>query len=210
MEELKSFRILSGLADDEVAALKPRLRQSKSTKGGLIVAEGAGDRTLYLLLNGSAHVTISSHDAKEVIISQLADGDFFGELSLITGNPRSANVVAMTNCTLLTLTADDFLAHTQKHSGLALALLRELAERLAHSSKKIADLALYDVYERVYRTLQRLAEPNNDGGQFLPIRPTHQELANMVGTSREMVTRTLLALEEEGRIRLDGKSIRFS
>ncbi len=208
--ELRQIPLLNQLDSAELKKLIEVMRERKAPKGSYIVyAEDSGASMLFLV-EGRAKVTLVSDEGKEIVLFNLGEGDFFGELAVLSGEDRSANVVATTDCRLFVLGAEDFRRHVTENNGLALAMMKELALRLRAATAKIGDLALYDVYRRVARTLRSLAavERVGDAESYRVVdRPTHQELANMAGTSREMVTRALKGLEEDGCITIEGNSI---
>jgi len=206
-EQLKEFPLLATLDDIELIRLGGLMKERKAPKGSYLVYEEDPGPSMMFLKEGDAKVTLVNSEGKEIVLSSFSKGDFFGEVAVITGEERSANVVATSNCVLYVLAAEDFNSHVRENSGLALQLLRQLAKRLKASSKKIGDLALFDVYRRVARTLDSMAVENSEGIKVIEKRPTHQELANMAGTSREMVTRALKGLEEDSCISIENKSI---
>lgn len=209
-EQLKQISILAPLEQDELESLAPLLGKREFKKKNHIITKDDDSKNLMFLLEGKAKVTISSIEGKEVILAYLSPGDFFGELALLTGEDRSADVVAMNSCSVLFLSEADFRKHSNKFQGLNLAIMKELALRLRTATAKIADLALYDVYQRSLSALKSLAEEKEVEGERILIiqdRPKHQELASMIGTSREMVTRALKSLEEDGLIEMDGKKV---
>ncbi len=209
-ELLRTIPLLNQLDSRELAELGSRLRERLAPKGTYIVYVDDPGSSLMFVTDGVVKITLDSGDGKEVILAQLGAGDFFGEIALLTGEERSANVIAATDCRLLVLAEEDFQKHVLDNSGLAVAMLKALAFRLKAASAKIGDLALYDVHRRVCRTLKSLGSPQEREGNTVFVideRPTHQELASMVGTSREMVTRALKGLEEDGDIVVDQKRI---
>ena len=207
-EELRDISLLSELEGPELESLRAVLREKRVPKGSFIVYADDPAPSLLFLAEGKVKITLISDEGKEIVLAQLEDGDFFGEMALLTGADRSANVIAQTDCKLFVLAERDFKEHILRSSGLALAMMRELATRLRRASEKIGDLALYDVYRRVARTLKSLSkEELDESSRVISERPTHQELASMVGTSREMVTRALKGLEEDGCIVIQGKRI---
>lgn len=209
-EMLKTVPLLNELPAEELGRLSQVLKEKHVPKGTYIFYADEPGTSMMFVIEGLVHVTLDSHDGKEVILAQLGEGDFFGEIALLTGEERSANVVAAVDCRLLLLSDTDFKQHLLANTGLALAMLKAMAFRLRAASEKIGDLALYDVYRRVARTLRSLGTPKEKDGQRIYLieeRPTHQELAAMVGTSREMVTRALKGLEEDGCIIVDQRRI---
>lgn len=210
IHKLKHIPLLSPLPDAELAHLAEVLRERHVPKGSYIVCAEDPGPSMMFIAEGKVKITLMSKDGKEVVLANLNEGDFFGEMALLTGEERSANVVALTDCSLLVLGDEDFHAHLKQNSGLALSMLRELAFRLRAATSKIGDLALYDVYRRVARTLRSMGRPEQREGKEIYViseRPTHQDLAAMVGTSREMVTRALKGLEEDGCVVLSGKRL---
>ena len=209
-DELKKIPLLSALSSEELVRLGTVLREKLIKKNAHIVHEEEPSTSILFLVEGKAKVTLSSTDGKEVILTYLEPGDFFGEIALLTGSTRSANVVANENSKVLILSGEDFNKHITQHPGLSYALARELAFRLRAASMKIGDLALYDVYRRLARTLKTLGKPEENEGETVYIiekRPTHQEFASLIGTSREMVTRALHDLELNGCIETEDKKI---
>ena len=209
-EQLREIPLLSNIDSAELNVLATLLDERDFRDGNYIVREADPSPNLYFIAAGKVKVTLLSPEGKEIVVAHLGPGDFFGEIGLLLGEDRSANVVAQTDCKLLILTDESFTQHLLKATGLALAMLKEMAHRLRSATDKIGDLALYDVYRRVARTLKHMGEVTiEDGHEIFVIdnRPTHQELANNVGTSREMVTRALKGLEEDGCIATEGKTI---
>ena len=134
----------------------------------------------------------------------------FGELSLLDGKPRSANVVATEATNLYMVRRSDFLQLLYKVPQIAVGLLAELASRLRKTDRKIEGLALLDVTSRISETLLQLADEQGEEqktGIMLKNRPSHQQLANMAGTTRETVSRVLKRLESQGYITTRGRSI---
>lgn len=208
--DLKLIPILSELEEAELAAMAKVLRHLKAEKGEHLILYNDEGQSLTFVKSGRLKVSLVNDEGKEIILKLLNTGEFFGEIALLTGEKRTADVVALSACELFILSEADFRKHIENYTGLTHALLRALAFRLRAASAKIGDLALYDVYRRLARTLQELSEERDEAGALQNIidkRPTHQELATMVGTSREMITRALKTLEDEGYIVVNGKQI---
>ena len=207
---LRQVTLFDCLGDPEIEALAALTFSRTFDKGQLIIlAEETGD-TLFIIRGGQVKVSLIHEDGKEFILSLLGQGEVFGELSLLDDRPRSANVTAMVETKLLMLRRSDFLDLVGRVPRIAVSLLEELASRLRRTDDQVEGLALLDVHHRVAKTLLRMAE---DGGQTSPEgilirrRPTHQQLANMSGTTRETVTRALKQLQDEGYIRISGRQI---
>ena len=207
---LRRVPLFEGLSDEDLEAIaRVTISRSYDRDQIIILAEEEGD-ALFIIDAGQVKVSIVSEDGREVILSLLGNGAVFGELSLLDGKPRSANVVATENTSLYMVRRADFLQLIYKVPKIAIALLAELAARLRRTDRKIEGLALLDVTSRVSETLLQLATDQGEEreeGVHLASRPTHQQLANMSGTTRETVTRALKQLEDEGYIRCRGREI---
>ncbi len=175
-----------------------------------IIHEGDIPDTLYYIIDGSVSVLIEDDDGREIVLAYLNPGDFFGEMGLFEEDiSRSAWVVARTACEMAEINYDQFKNLAMDDAAIIFKLAAQMATRLRKTSRKVSDLAFLDVTGRVAHTLLELAqEPDAmthpDGMQ---IRITRQEIARIVGCSREMVGRVLKDLEEEGLITAKGKTI---
>jgi CRP-like cAMP-binding protein len=205
---LRTIPLFSRLSNDELAALRPRLKPREVRKNAIILKDGTQGSEMMLIVNGGVRVYRVGANGKEITLAQLSAGDFFGEIALLTGANRTGSVIATTRTALLEITREDFISHIRGYSGLPLALAQSLAERLSLASGRIADIALLDVPQRLLRTLEKMSTPNPSGkGRYVARRPTHQELADMVGSSREVVSRCLKSLEGNKQISVDGRVI---
>lgn len=210
MEFLRNVSLFESLNEEELKALSELTFTRNFGKDGVIIlAEEEGD-TLFSIKEGQVKVSIVSEEGREVILSLLGAGTVFGELSLLDGKPRSANVVATEETSLVMLRRSDFVQLIYKTPQIATALLAELATRLRKTDRQIEGLALLDVTSRISETLLQLAtDQGKETGDGITIesRPTHQELANMSGTTRETVSRVLKRLEKQGYINCVGRKI---
>lgn len=210
MEFLRNVSLFESLNEEELKALAELTFTRNFGKDGVIIlAEEEGD-TLFIIKEGQVKVSIVSEEGREVILSLLGPGTVFGELSLLDGKPRSANVVATEETSLVMLRRSDFVQLIYKTPQIATALLAELATRLRKTDRQIEGLALLDVTSRISETLLQLATDQGketSDGITIESRPTHQELANMSGTTRETVSRVLKRLEKQGYINCVGRKI---
>jgi CRP/FNR family cyclic AMP-dependent transcriptional regulator len=149
---------------------------------------------------------MSDEDGKEVILSILGPGEFFGEMGLIDDAPRSASVVAIEACELLAINRRDFKKCLAENFEMAMAVMRGLVRRLREADRKIGSLALLDVYGRVARLLLDMAE-TVDGQKMVTKRLPKQDIAKMIGASREMVSRVMKDLQMGGYIEMRGSTI---
>ena len=207
---LRNVSLFESLNTEELEALaQMTITRNFSKDNVIILAEEEGD-ALFIIEEGRVKVSILSEDGREVILSMLGDGAVFGELSLLDGKPRSANVIATEDTNLVMLRRQDFLQLVFKVPQIAIALLAELASRLRRTDRQIEGLALLDVTSRISETLLQLASDRGvetEVGVIIQNRPTHQELANMSGTTRETVSRVLKRLEGQGYITCKGRTI---
>lgn len=207
---LEKVPLFSGLSED---GLK-RLAQSTTTKGypkdHTIVEENEIGETLFMILSGKVKVVNIGPDGKEVILSVLGPGEFFGEMSLLDDEPRSATVISMEKTEMMLLRRKDFLNLWETNKEILSRVLSVISGRLRHANAQIRSLALVDVMGRIARLFLDLAEKEGRkllDGSVVFRRPTHQEIASMVGTSRETVSRMIGDLAREGYIKISGKDI---
>jgi CRP-like cAMP-binding protein len=171
--------------------------------------DDAGD-AMFIIAKGRVKVVLYGESGKEVTLSVFKQGDFFGEMSLLDDLPRSANVVTLEPASLLILKREAFRRHLQENPTTAFNVMAELCRRLRKADEIISNLALLDVYGRVARVLMQLAETDGEpveGGILIRKRPTQQDIASMVSTSRETVSRALSEFQRRGLLEMDGKKI---
>ena len=193
---------LSGLAD--VTNL-----QTFSRNALVILAEDQGD-SFFIIRSGKVKVSVTGPDGREIILSLFGPGEFFGELSLLDGHPRSADVTTVERTELLVIRRTDFARVIEQHPVIPTHLMIALATRLRKSDRQVAGLALLGISERISSVLLMLAEEQGEPtseGIVLKNRPTHQVLASMAGTARETVTRVMKRLVDEGYLRIEGRSL---
>ena len=155
-------------------------------------------------------MSVDSPDGREVVLSHLQAGDFFGEMALFGGEGRSASVTATSECELVALARADFLAVLSRDFSLTRKILQTLSTRLRKANDVIESMALLDVGGRLARYLLRLADESGQApvdGYFVVNRPTHQEIANSIGATRETVTRMLKQFEDRKLIRTKGQTV---
>lgn len=206
---LKEIPILSDLKDEEILEIYNISSIKKYEKDEIVLMQHEPGDSLFILLRGKVKVVLFSKDGKEVILSTLGAGDYFGEMSLLDGKPRSASVIASENSEFAILKRDNFIKLIKNYPNIALKLLSEFSNRLRTADKKISSLALMDVYGRIARAIMELAEKDGvkEGNDYIIERPTHQNLANMAGTTRETVSRVLRDFIQSGYISIFGKKL---
>jgi CRP/FNR family cyclic AMP-dependent transcriptional regulator len=202
---LKRVPLFNDLSEAELARFAEVTREREYPRNSVILFEDDPGDALYIVSTGQVKVVLIGEDGREVILSVLGDGDFFGEMSLIDDEPRSAHVIAMKDSHLLVLRRDDFQQQLQQHPSVALKLLRILVQRLRRADEKIGSLVLLDVNGRVAQLLLDLAEES--GGPRITRKLTHHTIAQMIGSSRETVSRAMRELVERGLIAVSRREI---
>lgn len=183
-------------------------RRKYPAKSTIIYAGDEGD-TLYYIVKGSVTVLIEDDDGREIIVAYLNEGDFFGEMGIFDQPDRSAWIRAKTECEVGEISYGKFHELSKANPEFLLAICKQIAARLRHTTRKVGDLAFLDVTGRVARTLLDLckqpdAMTHPDGMQ---IKITRQEIGRIVGCSREMVGRVLKTLEDQGLVSVKGKTM---
>lgn len=200
VDTLRSIPLFTELSEEELARVADAARERTYPKNSVILFEDDPGDALYVVVTGQVKVVLIGEDGREVILSVLGEGDFFGEMALIDDEPRSAHVIAMEDANLIVLRREDFQKALQDHPRIAVGLLRALSRRLRRADEKIGALVLLDVLGRVARLLIELADEND--GVTIARRVTHHTIAQMVGSSRETVSRTMRDLVERGLIQV--------
>lgn len=203
---LKNVPLFSSFSDQQLAALLPAVQHRRFPRGSFIIRAGEETDALYIILAGHAKVLIPDDDGNEVILSVIGPNEFFGEMGLLDDQPRSASVEATEACEMLRISRSGFLNCLKDNFDAAMLIIRNLVKRLREADRKIESLALIDVYGRVARLLIEMAQPV-DGQWIIERAPPKQEIARMIGASREMVSRVVKDLHERGVIRAEKRKI---
>jgi CRP/FNR family cyclic AMP-dependent transcriptional regulator len=201
---LKTMPIFSRLSDRELGTLIPAIQHRCYPRHSLMVRANEKSNTLYVLLSGKAKVSIDDGHGREVTLGIIGPSEFFGEFSFIDEKPRSANVQALEPCEVLCIPKPAFMACLAQNFDAMMVMLRDVVGRLREADRKIASLALMDVHGRVARLLMEVAK---DVGGVWVVDTGSEEIARMVGASREMVSRVLKEMRELGLIRRDKRKI---
>ncbi|ACR13158.1 Crp/Fnr family transcriptional regulator [Teredinibacter turnerae] len=160
-------------------------------KNTILVTEGDESNHLYIIKKGKVSVFLTGDDGRQVILNFMTEGEYFGELSLLDGEPRSASVMTVSPCEFIAISRASFQDLLKNNQEFSQFMICELTKRIRALTESVRDLALLDVYGRVIHTLEKLADENN---RIDNPKVTHQDIANMVGSSREMVSRIMKQL----------------
>jgi CRP/FNR family cyclic AMP-dependent transcriptional regulator len=198
---LRNVPLFSSLSGDQLLLLASVLSRKPYPRDSAVIAAGDPTDALYVVISGRLKVVMSGNEGREAILAILNRGDFFGEMGLIDQGPRSASVVTIEPCELLTITRTDFMKCLQKNFDLAMNVIRGLVGRLREADQKIGSLALMDVCGRVARLLMETAE-TVDGQKVVTRKLPKKQIAKMIGASREMVTRVMKEMETSGHIEI--------
>lgn len=199
---LKKIPLFAGLPEVQLEQIARMAVSRKVVRHTTIVYVGDSTDSLFVIVSGSAKVLNRDAEGNEVILTLLGSGECFGEMGLIDGSPRSADVVANENCELLVIAKADFTSVLAGNVDLCLNIMKSLVLRLREANRKIESLALMDVYGRVAKLLLDFSLEEN-GVRVIRRKVTKQDMAKMVGASREMVSRVMKDLERSGYIRIE-------
>jgi CRP/FNR family transcriptional regulator/CRP/FNR family cyclic AMP-dependent transcriptional regulator len=202
--------LFADLEDADLDSLIAVATRRKFPKDSVIFFEHDPGDSLFMILSGRVKVTILSDDGREIILSVLGEKDFFGEMSLLDNEPRSATAIAMEDTEVVILHQKEFLSIVEKRPRILVLLLAVLSSRLRKANHQIGSLALLDVYGRVASVLLDMAKESGvrlKDGRICFRRPTHQEIANMIGATRETVSRMISDLHRQGYIEISGKNV---
>jgi CRP/FNR family cyclic AMP-dependent transcriptional regulator len=206
LELIRRVPLFSMLTAAQAESVAQGVVKNRFKRGEAIVEQGKKSNALFIILTGRARVMTTDQRGREVILATMQPGDYFGEMSLIDSEPHSATVRAEVQTDVLVLGRLEFAACLPENGSMAYSVLRGLVQRLRHADRKIESLALMDVYGRVAKALLEFSSVDSLGNSVIREKVSRQDLAKMVGASREMVSRVMKDIEERGFIetRSDG------
>ncbi|TFG97326.1 MAG: Crp/Fnr family transcriptional regulator [Calditrichales bacterium] len=207
---LKYIPLFSELSESDLNEIQKRAVRQIYKKDNMVLIEEEIGSTMFIILDGRVKISRISDEGREVILSILSEGDFFGEMSILDGQNRSANVVTLEDSKIMIIRREDFLQMLHDYPQIAINLLKELAQRLRRSDSQIKSLSLQNATGKVASTLLRIADDSGKihlGQVEIPRLPPQQDLANMAGTSRETISRVLKALVKKGYLKKEGSRL---
>jgi len=203
---LDNVPLFSGLSSAALAEIEQHGTVKSFRKNTIVINQDDETYSLYVILSGSVRVFISGEDGREAVLNHQCAGDYFGDLALIDKQPRVASVMTTEASRFMIISREDFMACLSKNPEIAINLIKPMTSRMRMLARNVSSLALLDVYGRVARVLLEQAEEQEDG-EMITEKLTQQEIADMVGASRAMVSRILKDLKAGGYISVAKKRI---
>ncbi|KAA3617380.1 MAG: Crp/Fnr family transcriptional regulator [Calditrichaeota bacterium] len=210
IELLGSIPLFSELSDEDLESISKQTVRQVYKKDNMVLIEEEIGSTMFVILDGRVKISRISDEGREVILSILVDGDFFGEMSILDGQTRSANAVTLEDTEMLIVRRENFLQMLYDYPQIAINLLKELAHRLRRSDSQIKSLSLQNALGRVASTILRIADDSGTikhGKVEISSLPPQQDLANMAGTSRETISRVIKSLNQLGYVKKEGSKL---
>lgn len=205
-KHLENITFFKGLKVSEFTELAGIMKEINYKKNSIIIHQGDLSRSLFIVLHGRLKVFATDDEGNQTIFTFLTNGDIFGELSLLDDAPRSATVYSLEDCTLLSLDHAKFKDFIDSHPGACWPLFKSLTSRIRTMDDTICSLTSRDIYGRLIETLYKQSEKNADG-VLCTQKLTHQDFAEIIGSSREMISRIFKDLKKEGYISIDKKRV---
>jgi CRP-like cAMP-binding protein len=212
IELLKKIPLFSSLSDEILGNLADTVRQQKVRQGQVIFRKGDEGTALYILKSGTIKIVLPSRLGAEIIVTIFSDGDFFGEMSLLDGEPRSADAVALKPSELMVLSRKDFLSFLQSDVNAVNSILSVLTKRLRKTHDLLEDVCFLTISQRLSKLileLEKIYGRKEGDCIMLDILLTQKELGDMIGATRESINKELKLLREKALIEMDGNRIKI-
>ncbi len=203
---IENILLFSDLPEDYLKHIASCAVSRNYPKNSILITEGDQSDSLYIIESGRVKIFLNDESGKEVILNIQGQNEYFGELAMLDEAPRSASVMTLEPSRFSIISKVDFDACLKSYPDIAVHLIRALAGRIRALTENVRDLALHDVYERVASLLLKMAQ-EQDNKLTITQKLTHQEIANMVGASREMISRIMKDLTTGGYIESHSKQI---
>ena len=204
IESLRAIPLFCAVREEDLAEVASHLIERRFARNTTIVEEGLPGDYMYVIREGRVKVTKSSADGREKILDFFDAGNFFGDMSLFDQEPRSASVKTLEPCRLLALSRRDVLDVLRRSPDLALSVIQVLIHRLRETDEQASSMSFQRVKARTQGLFERIAQEQEDGRRLTPAL-THQQIADMIGTSRETVTRVVKQLKQDEWLGQEGK-----
>lgn len=207
---LKSSPFFANLNDSELEPLAASLQRREFAKQVVIYDRGSPGHTMYIIESGKVRLFLLSEMGQEMSVDFLGPGDVFGELSLLDGLPRVRGAMTMEKTVVYTLRREDFLRHLEANPHMAVGIIGNLSARLRDALDSVESLAFLDVHGRVAKKLLELAEKHGveeDGAVSIDLRLTQQDLASLIGASRQTINKIMVSYRDKGWIRMEAEKV---
>lgn len=207
---LQSVPLFDGLCTEHLDSLARLLVERSFGRGDVVFFEDDPGDALYIVQSGRVKIYRVAEDGREKTLALFGEGDFFGEMALVDGGPRSAIAEAVVKTTIYALHRVEFQELVTANPAISLGMIKVLSSRLRQTNSQVMDAVFRDVRGRVVQTLLELSIRHGvefNGESMIDMKLTHQELANMVGTARETVSRILAELQDAGLVRFEGRNM---
>lgn len=201
---LGAVSLFASLDPADIAEIEAHTNVRHCRRNTIVIERGDDTSSLYFIVAGQVRIFIAGDDGKEMTLNELGSGDYFGELALIGKTQRTASVITLSECEFRTLSKAQFQHCLELHPAIAFNLIQHLTLEVRRLSDELADMALLDVYGRVVRVFNEVAEQDAEGRLLTP-KLTQQAIADRVGCSREMVNRILKELKLGGYLSVEDK-----
>lgn len=207
LEVLENVTLFSGLPPDELELLRQISHNKTYRKGSVIINEGERTDALFVVLTGRAIAVSIDDQGRQIVLNEFGPGDHFGEMSFIDKSPRCADVEVTTSTRLMVIPRERFMEVISLNPRICLSLIKGLNDKLRNTTEQVKDLVFRDVYCRVARLFDKISRTHENGSRIIEERLTHQQIADRVGSSREMVSRIFKELRGGGYIDVRNKKI---
>jgi CRP/FNR family cyclic AMP-dependent transcriptional regulator len=210
--DLSKLRLLSCLSEQEIATVRAQCDACSFDPGDTILERGALDKSVYFMIQGCAHVLNYSSSGRAVTYASAAQGEMFGEMAAIDGLPRSAWVCAISYCKLIKINEETFMGFVKNNPTFAISVLQKLSSNIRELDKRLINILSLGAEQRVCIEIISMAEPDPEApGRYRVLEmPTHSNFANLIGSSRETVSRILSRLKTDRLITFSNRGLEIS
>lgn len=200
---LHKVKLFAGLSPEELGKIEVVCRYKRFSANEQIFDRNSKARDVFFVIRGKVRVVNYSLAGREITLDDISEGEYFGELAALDGQPRSASIMALTDCLIVALSPVQFVQVLERHPKVALRALRRLSQIVRRSTERIMDLSTLGANNRVHADLLRLAEACDKKDNTVMIRPipVHGDIASRIGTTRETVARVLNDLARRGIVK---------
>jgi CRP/FNR family transcriptional regulator/CRP/FNR family cyclic AMP-dependent transcriptional regulator len=208
VNKLSSIPMFSDLSPENLEVLAGMVQLRRFPRGAFVVGQNELGTSMYLLISGRVKVSLANTEGKELVLNYLEAPAHFGEMALVDAQPRSADVIAVTDVELFSLDAKDLSEAIRVQPRLALSLIATLSRRLRHTNSRLEDMAFHDATHRVMRVILNVATAGLETRGAPVIQGmTHYDIATLAGTSRETASRVISQLGRDGVVTTHGRRI---